>query len=161
MNGCPQMSTWKRVRRSRPTRKLKAAMLRLRPAISRKRLLEGLALGHRDVVVERRDDQDGGDQRAGETDIVVGQEQVGQDQDQNGDDVRDAGIDGGFPGFLAVPSDLVDRYSEAAMDSAAAMPVIEPVRAISRAFCRANVRPARAPVSSTSASLSPSTMEPV
>ena len=47
------------------------------------------------------------------------------------------------------------------MDSAAAMPVTVPVRAISFASRSANVRPARAPVSSTRASLSPRTIEPV
>ena len=47
------------------------------------------------------------------------------------------------------------------MDRAAAIPVTEPVRAISLASRRARVRPARAPVNSTSASLSPSTIDPV
>ena len=54
----------------------------------------------------------------------------------------------------------VDRYSEAAIESEAAMPVIRPESAISLTFCSASVSPASAPVSSTRASFKPSTTEP-
>jgi len=49
-------------------------------------------------------------------------------------------------------SDLVERYSEAAIDSDAAIPVMKPAIAIRRVFRKARVNPASAPVSSTSAS---------
>ena len=48
-----------------------------------------------------------------------------------------------------------------AIDKAAAIPVILPVRAISFESFRARVKPANAPVNSTSASFSPSTTEPI
>ena len=39
-----------------------------------------------------------------------------------------------FNGLLDVSSDFVERYSDAPMDKAAAMPVMEPVRAMSFVF---------------------------
>ena len=55
---------------------------------------------------------------------------------------------------------LDDRYSDAPMLKAAAIPVTSPARATKFKSCRAKVRPARAPVSSTSASDIPSTTLP-
>ncbi len=60
-----------------------------------------------------------------------------------------------------LPSVFLARYSEAAIESEAAIPVIPPVSAISCVFWRANVKPARAPVSSTRASFRPRTIEPM
>ena len=61
---------------------------------------------------------------------------------------------------VSVPSAFCYRYSLAAIEKDAAMPVISPARAIRRVFCNAKVRPAKAPVSSTNASFKPRTMEP-
>ena len=58
------------------------------------------------------------------------------------------------------PSDRAERYSEDAMERVAEMPVINPDKAISRVFCKAKLRPAKVPVSSTSASFKPRTIEP-
>ena len=58
-------------------------------------------------------------------------------------------------------SDFIERYSDAAIDNEAAMPVIRPTTAISFVFCNARVNPANAPVNSTSASFKPRTIEPM
>ena len=63
--------------------------------------------------------------------------------------------------FVSPPSDLVERYSEEAIDKAAAIPVMLPVRAISLESLKARVNPANAPVNSTKASFRPSTTEPI
>lgn len=46
--------------------------------------------------------------------------------------------------FVSPPSDLVERYSEEAIDKAAAIPVMLPVRAISLESLKARVNPANA-----------------
>ena len=58
------------------------------------------------------------------------------------------------------PEERAERNSEEAMEKVAEIPVIRPDRATKRLSCRAKVSPARVPVSSTSASFNPSTMEP-
>ena len=58
------------------------------------------------------------------------------------------------------PSLRAERYSLDAIDRVAEAPVIRPESATSLLFCMAKVRPAKVPVSSTSASLSPSTILP-
>ncbi len=69
-------------------------------------------------------------------------------------------INAAFIGF-SPSSSLVDRYSDAAIESDAAIPVMRPTIIISRVFWRARVRPASAPVSSTNASERPRTIEPM
>jgi hypothetical protein len=46
-------------------------------------------------------------------------------------------------------SDFVDKYSDAAIENEAAIPVINPAIAIKRVFCNAKVNPAKVPVNST------------
>ena len=57
-------------------------------------------------------------------------------------------------------SALEDRYSEAPILKAAAIPVTSPARATRFRLCRAKVSPAKAPVNSTRASDMPSTTLP-
>jgi len=59
------------------------------------------------------------------------------------------------------PSAFFDKYSEAHIENEAAIPVTSPDNAISSIFCNANVNPAKTPVSSTKASLSQSTIDPI
>lgn len=62
--------------------------------------------------------------------------------------------------FAPLPSDFVERYSEAAIENDAAIPVINPATAINLVFCKAKVNPARVPVNSTKASFNPKTIDP-
>ncbi len=58
------------------------------------------------------------------------------------------------------PSLFADRNSLDAIENVAEIPTIRPERATSFVFWSANVKPARLPASSTSASESPSTILP-
>ena len=58
-------------------------------------------------------------------------------------------------------SALVDKYSEAAIESAAAIPVMAPVSATNFECCKAKAYPANAPVNSTKAAFRPQTTEPM
>ena len=64
-----------------------------------------------------------------------------------------------FNGCVSDFSDFWDKYSDAAIDKDAAIPVIKPARPTSLLFASANVSPANVPVSSTKASFNPKTME--
>ena len=65
-----------------------------------------------------------------------------------------------FFGFLPESSASVERYSEAAIDIEAAIPVINPTIAINFVSLSARVKPANAPVNSTRPSFTPKTTEP-
>lgn len=78
--------------------------------------------------------------------MTASKKQIGNYQNGDRHEVGGSGTEGGPQRmFLPVASDLVERYSEAAIERAAATPVMLPVSATSRGSFSASVNPASAP----------------
>lgn len=94
---------------------------------------------HSVIVIENGNDQQCCCETYAESPINVLHENKRSNQHSYCNDVSDTGVYGGFECIFPSFSARVERYSDAAMESAAATPVMPPVKATKRGCCRAKV----------------------